>query len=64
MLASVVRIMPRSGRISRAISIAKWCKSMTRHGALAELRGGQFDLVLVNRKLDSDYSDGIEVIRI
>jgi CheY-like chemotaxis protein len=32
-------------------------------GALAELKGGQFDLVLVNRKLDCDYSDGIEVIR-
>jgi CheY-like chemotaxis protein len=32
-------------------------------GALAELKGGQFDLVLVNRKLDRDYSDGIEVIR-
>src|SRR5712672_398051 len=32
-------------------------------GALAELTGGQFDLVLVNRKLDIDYSDGIEVIR-
>ena len=32
-------------------------------GALAELKGGRFDLVLVNRKLDRDYSDGIEVIR-
>ena len=32
-------------------------------GALAALRGGAFDLVLVNRKLDIDYSDGIEVIR-
>jgi CheY-like chemotaxis protein len=32
-------------------------------GALTELKGGQFDLVLVNRKLDIDYSDGIEVIR-
>jgi CheY-like chemotaxis protein len=32
-------------------------------GALAELKGGHFDLVLVNRKLDCDYSDGIEVIR-
>lgn len=31
--------------------------------ALAALRAGQFDLVLVNRKLDMDYSDGIEVIR-
>ena len=27
------------------------------------LKSGQFDLVLVNRKLDVDYSDGIEVIR-
>ena len=25
--------------------------------------GGRFDLVLVNRKLDQDYSDGIEIIR-
>jgi CheY-like chemotaxis protein len=32
-------------------------------GALAELRGGEFQLVLVNRKLDIDYSDGINVIR-
>jgi CheY-like chemotaxis protein len=32
-------------------------------GALAELQAGHFDLVLVNRKLDIDYSDGIEVIR-
>jgi CheY-like chemotaxis protein len=30
---------------------------------LAELRAGQFDLVLVNRKLDADYSDGIEILR-
>jgi two-component system chemotaxis response regulator CheY len=32
-------------------------------GAMAQLRVGNFDLVLVNRKLDIDYSDGIEVIR-
>jgi two-component system, chemotaxis family, chemotaxis protein CheY len=31
--------------------------------AIAQLRGGRFDLVLVNRKLDADYSDGLEVIR-
>ncbi|MEX0866194.1 MAG: response regulator [Pirellulales bacterium] len=30
---------------------------------LAALRGGSFDLVLVNRKLDADYSDGLDVIR-
>ena len=31
--------------------------------ALTELRSSPFDLVLVNRKLDCDYSDGVEVIR-
>lgn len=31
--------------------------------ALAALKANEFDLVLVNRKLDVDYSDGIEVIR-
>ena len=36
------------------------------HGAddaLALLRQQTFDLVLVNRKLDQDYSDGIEVLQ-
>jgi len=31
--------------------------------ALAALRKEPFDLVLVNRKLDQDYSDGLDVIR-
>jgi CheY-like chemotaxis protein len=31
--------------------------------ALELLKSGRFDLVLVNRKLDVDYSDGLEVIR-
>ena len=31
--------------------------------ALAKLKADKFDLVLVNRKLDVDYSDGIDVIR-
>ena len=30
---------------------------------LAELRAGKFDLVLINRKLDADYSDGLEIIK-
>lgn len=30
--------------------------------ALAALRGGPIDLVLVNRKLDCDYTDGLEII--
>ncbi len=31
--------------------------------ALATLRQGGFDLVLINRKLDADYSDGLEILR-
>lgn len=31
--------------------------------AFAALRARSYDLVLVNRKLDIDYSDGLEVIR-
>lgn len=31
--------------------------------ALSELREGEFDLVLINRKLDRDYSDGIEILK-
>jgi CheY-like chemotaxis protein len=31
--------------------------------ALKQLKSSRFDLALVNRKLDVDYSDGIEVIR-
>jgi DNA-binding response OmpR family regulator len=32
-------------------------------GAAAQLHAGNFALVLVNRKLDIDYSDGMDVIR-
>ena len=42
------------------------CEVLQAHGAsdaLAALRAGGIDLVLVNRKLDADYSDGIDVIR-
>jgi CheY-like chemotaxis protein len=31
--------------------------------ALAALRKGPYDLVLINRKLDADYSDGLEILR-
>ena len=30
---------------------------------LEKLKGEQFDLVLINRKLDADYRDGVEIIR-
>jgi CheY-like chemotaxis protein len=42
------------------------CEVIQAHGAedaLAALRAGGVDLVVVNRKLDADYSDGLEVIR-
>jgi CheY-like chemotaxis protein len=42
------------------------CEIVQAHGvgdAIAHLKNSQFDLVLVNRKLDADYSDGIEIIR-
>jgi CheY-like chemotaxis protein len=32
-------------------------------GALATLKEELFDLVLVNRKLDIDYSDGLDIIK-
>jgi CheY-like chemotaxis protein len=42
------------------------CEILQAHGAsdtLAHLKRDRFDLVLVNRKLDADYSDGMDVIR-
>ena len=42
---------------------AKVCQADQWDDAAAQLRSQSFDLVLVNRKLDIDYSDGLEVIR-
>ncbi len=42
------------------------CQITQTHAAddtLAALRKGDFDLVLINRKLDRDYSDGVEILR-
>lgn len=42
------------------------CEVLQAHGpedTLETLRGGDIDLVLINRKLDRDYSDGIEIIK-
>ena len=42
------------------------CGVVQTHGladTLSELRTGDYHLVLINRKLDADYSDGIEIIR-
>lgn len=42
------------------------CEVVQTHGAddtLEQLRTGNYDLVLINRKLDADYTDGIEIIK-
>jgi DNA-binding NarL/FixJ family response regulator len=43
------------------------CEVVQTHGAddtLRELERARYDLVLINRKLDQDYSDGIEIVRL
>jgi len=53
--AAIVRLMGRfDAEVLQADGIVD---------ALAALRAGGIDLVVVNRKLDMDYSDGMEVIR-
>lgn len=42
------------------------CEVEQAHGtddALGLLRGGNYDLVTINRKLDRDYTDGVEVLK-
>ncbi len=42
---------------AEVVSVDNWSQ------AESHLADGTFDLVLVNRKLDCDYSDGLDVIR-
>lgn len=54
------------GSIDRLVRGAFDAETVPAHSindALEQLRGGRFDLVLVNRKLDHDYSDGLDVVR-
>jgi two-component system chemotaxis response regulator CheY len=42
------------------------CEVIQTHGladTMNELRSDEYHLVLINRKLDADYSDGIEILR-
>lgn len=58
--------IPDYTTIKRFLTANFACEVVQAHGAkdaLETLRAGAVDLVLVNRKLDADYSDGIEVIR-
>jgi CheY-like chemotaxis protein len=63
---SVGQCVPDHTTISRYLTTNFNCevaKADDSAEALARLKSGRFDLVLVNRKLDIDYSDGIQVIR-
>lgn len=54
------------GAISRFLQQHFSADVVRTHGpadTLHELRQGSYDLVLVNRKLDADYSDGLEIVR-
>src|SRR5260221_10716061 len=57
---------PDHGSIRRLIEDRFAAEVVQAHDAretLAQLRAGKFDLVLINRKLDADYSDGLEIIQ-
>src|SRR5690606_26025863 len=57
---------PDHAAIKRFLTSHFDCEVLQADGAddaLAALRAHDIDLVLVNRKLDMDYSDGVEVIR-
>lgn len=57
---------PDFGAISRFLTNNFDCQVDQAHGpddTLAELRNGDYALVLINRKLDRDYSDGIEILK-
>ncbi len=57
---------PDFGAISRFLTANFDCQVDQAHGpddTLAKLRKGDYALVLINRKLDRDYSDGIEILK-
>ncbi len=57
---------PDFSSIKRFLTDSFDCTVEQAHGpedTLSALRAGSFDLVLINRKLDRDYSDGIEILR-
>ena len=57
---------PDFSSISEFLTSQLDCEMLQAHGpedTLEILRAGQIDLVLVNRKLDRDYTDGIEIVK-
>jgi CheY-like chemotaxis protein len=57
---------PDFGSMTRFLTKNFDCTVEQAHGpedTLAKLRGGDYALVLINRKLDQDYSDGTEILK-
>ena len=63
---SVGQCVPDQNAIARMLAGrygAEVLKADKADDALAALRSAPIDLVLVNRKLDCDYTDGLDIIR-
>ena len=63
---SVGQCIPDDGAILRFLSShfeVQLTRAVDKNDALARIRTQPFDLILVNRKLDADYSDGLDVIK-
>lgn len=57
---------PDLAAITRLLTSQFDCVVEQAHGtddALAKLRGSEYALVTINRKLDRDYTDGVEVLK-
>src|SRR5688500_3638488 len=57
---------PDHGSITRLLETRYQAVVVRTHGpqdTLDELKNGTFDLVLINRKLDADYTDGVEILK-
>ncbi|MBI3465410.1 MAG: response regulator [Planctomycetes bacterium] len=62
----VGQCVPDHAAIRRLIEGRFGAQVVQTHGpddTISALRAGQFDLVLINRKLDTDYTDGIDILR-
>ena len=65
-ILSVGQCVPDDGALLRFLTShfeIEMIRSVDGEDALARIRTEPFDLILVNRKLDIDYTDGMEVIK-
>lgn len=62
----VGQCVPDHASIRRLVEGRYGAEVVQTHGpldTLTALRGGHFDLVLINRKLDADYTEGGDILR-